>query len=221
MNPKNQSPNTTQAKKPLYKRWWFWAIIIVVLGLIAAVNQPENSDDKSTTTSTENSENESKTPDNNDEIDETPPTTDTPSDQTESTPSSENAGGYKVGETIVLKDRKITITGVERNFSTDNYIIKPADGNEFVKINISIANTSTSNIRSYTSDWKIQDGNGVIDGYNSLATAMADNGFDITTELAGGGHTSGSLVFEVPKDDGNLQLQYKASFLNTIVIKLQ
>lgn len=218
MNPKNQSPNTAQAKKPLYKRWWFWTIIIVVLGLIAAVNQPENSDDKSTTASTENSENESKTPEStnkNDEAPETPPTTDT-----EGTSSSENASGYKVGETIVLKDRKITITGVERNFSTDNYIVKPADGNEFVKINISITNTSTSNIRSYTSDWKIQDSNGVIDGYNSLATAMADNGFDITTELAGGGHTSGSLVFEVPKDDNNLQLQYKASFLNTVVIKL-
>lgn len=213
MNPKNKSSNVAQAKKPLYKHWWFWAIIIVVFGLIAAVSQPENSDDPSTTTPTENSE-------NTDTNDESSSSNDISSDQTEGTSSAENAGGYKVGETMVFKDRKVTVTSVERNFSTGNDYNSPEEGKEFVKIDITVTNTSTSNLHTYAGDWKMQDSNGVINTYDLMATSAVKNALDMSVELAGGGQVSGALVFEVPKDDNNLQLQYKASFLNTVIIKL-
>lgn len=202
------------AKKPVYKQWWFWVIIVLVLAVIGGATQADDKQNTPEDKPAEISGETSETP--SDE----PATSDTPSDQTEGTPSSENADGYKVGETMVFKDRKVTVTSVERNFSTGNEFVTPEDGKEFVKVNIVVVNTSTSKITVYSGDWKIQDGNGVIDSYNVLATSVAKNALGISVELAGGGQVSGALVFEVPKGDTNLELQYKASFLNTVVIKL-
>lgn len=208
-----KKPDTT-GKKPVYKQWWFWVIIVLVLAVIGGATQANDEQNASKDKPAEISDETPKTP--NDE----PATSDTPPDQTEGTPSSENAGGYKVGETMTFKDRKVTVTSVERNFSTGNEFVTPEDGKEFVKVNIAVVNTSTSKITVYAGDWKIQDGNGVIDGYNVLATSVAKNALGISVELAGGGQVSGALVFEVPKGDMNLELQYRASFLNTVVIKL-
>lgn len=205
-----KKPDAT-GKKPVYKQWWFWVIIVLVLAVIGGATQ---ANDEQNTSEDKPAEISDETPETS--TDE-PATDDVP---TETTPSSENAGGYKVGETMTFKDRKVTVTGVERNFSTGNEFVTSEDGKEFVKVNISIVNTSTSKITVYAGDWKIQDGNGVIDGYNVLATSVAKNALGLSTELAGGGQVSGALVFEVPKGDTNLELQYKASFLNTVVIKL-
>lgn len=209
---KDKAPAT--AKKPIYKQWWFWAIIVLVLAVIGGATQ----------TNDEQNASEDKPAEISDETPETPkdePTADNATtDQTETTSSSENTGGYKVGETMTFKDRKVTVTSVERNFSTGNEFVTPEDGKEFVKVNITIVNTSTSKTTVYAGDWKIQDGNGVIDGYDVLATSVAKSALGTSVELAGGGQVSGALVFEVPKGDTNLELQYKASFLNTVVIKL-
>lgn len=209
---KDKAPAT--AKKPFYKQWWFWVIIVLVLAVIGGATQTNDEQNNPEDKPAEISDETPETPTNE------PATDDVSAEQTGTTPSSENAGGYKVGETMVFKDRKVTVTSVERNFSTGNEFVTPEDGKEFVKVNITVVNTSTSKIAVYAGDWKIQDGNGVIDGYNVLATSVAKNALGLSTELAGGGQVSGALVFEAPKGDTNLELQYKASFLNTVVVRL-
>lgn len=202
-------------KKPTYKQWWFWVIIVLgllIIGGIGSANMPksENSDKKDETHKEENTENNTQSSDGGET-----------SKETEGTPSSENSGGYKVGETIVFKDSKITITNVTRNFSTGNMFAVPESGKEFVKVDLAIVNTTTAKKSFSAYDWKIQDGDGVIKDINFAATSIIDGGFTSSVDLAGGGKWSGSMVFEVPAGDTNLQLQYKPSlFSSTTVINI-
>ena len=202
-------------KKPAYKQWWFWVIIVLgllIIGGIGSANMPksENSDKKDETHKEENTENNAQSSDGGET-----------SKETEGTPSSENSGGYKVGETIVFKDSKITITNVTRNFSTGNMFAVPESGKEFVKVDLAIVNTTTAKKSFSAYDWKIQDGDGVIKDINFSATSIIDGGFTSSVDLAGGGKWSGSMVFEIPAGDTNLQLQYKPSlFSSTTVIKI-
>lgn len=202
-------------KKPAYAQWWFWVIIVLVLlvmGGIGSTNMPksENSDKKDETHKEENTENNAQSSDKSES-----------SKETQGTPSSENAGGYKVGETIVFKDSKITVTNVTRNFSTGNMFSVPESGKEFIKVDLAIVNTTTAKKSFSAYDWKVQDGDGVIKDINFAATSIIDGGLTSSVDLAGGGKWSGSIVFEVPAGDTNLQLQYKPSlFSSTTVINI-
>ncbi|MBR2710199.1 DUF4352 domain-containing protein [Candidatus Saccharibacteria bacterium] len=197
--PKAKPVATT--KKPVYKQWWFWVVIVVVLLIIGAIG----SNGKTPQTQQPNSNNQSQEqPEETTETEETETSTDT----------------YRVGDTITLKNQTVSIVSIQRDYSTGNPYVTPKDGKEYIKVNISVANTSNAKRYFSAGDWKIQDSDGVIDTYSFTATAMLDDAFDSSIELASGGKTSGSLIFEVPKGDNGLELQYKASLLKTVIVKL-
>lgn len=198
-------------KKPVYKQWWFWLIIVLLIGAVAASSSSSNNSGEADKT---NNPTKSQT----EGTEETKKSEETSSAET--TESTSDGGGYKVGETITYRDAKVTVTGVERNFSTGNQFITPEEGKEYVKVNIEIANTSNSKLHVATTNWKIQDSNGVIKDYDFSTTAMIDGALD-SVELAGGGKVAGALIFEVPAGDNGLVLQYDHSFLSeTVLIRL-
>jgi len=49
---------------------------------------------------------------------------------------------YKIGDTVELKDFKITINGVRKISADKNNIVKPKNGNEFILIDCTIENIS-------------------------------------------------------------------------------
>ena len=202
---KPKAKPVAKTKNPVYKQWWFWVIIVVVLLIIGAIgsgNKTENGgSDKSNQSQQTN-----------------PETTSEQDDEAQDTESGNET--YRVGDTVALKNQTVSVTSIQRNYSTGNPYVTPKDGKEYVKVDISVANTSNAKRYFSAADWKMQDGDGVIDAYNFTATAMLDNAFGSPIELASGGRASGSLVFEIPKGDTNLELQYKASLLKTIIIKL-
>ena len=105
-------------KKPIYKKWWFWVIIVVV---IIAIGSAAGND----------AEKVGEVGDNNN-----------------SSQSSNNGGSsqneFKVGDVIAFDGREVTVTSVQRNFYTGNQFIKPSDGKEFVKVNVTIENETRS-----------------------------------------------------------------------------
>ena len=220
---KNNTPQKDNSKKPVYKQWWFWVIIVVavlIMGGIGASSGNKNAQDSNDTANSNSQDNPSNNSDNgsNESSKDTETNTST---ESENSTAENNDSGYKVGETITYKDSKVTVTNVIRNASTGNEFVTPEDGKEYVQIDINFVNTTTSKKSFYPSDWKLQDSNGVIKDISFSATAMLNNGFTSSIDLAGNGKWSGSMIFEVPAGDTNLQLQYTPSlFSKTTIINL-
>jgi len=125
---------------------------------------------------------------------------------------------FKVGDVIAYENREITVKSVERNWTAE--YSKPDAGKEYIKVNLYIENKSDDKMSYNVFDWELQDGSGDI---KSQAWAIGNEDNLSSGDLAKGGKKSGSVVFEIPKDDHDLTLHYKSSFWSnkTIEIKLQ
>ena len=117
---------------------------------------------------------------------------------------------FNVDEVISFDDKEVTVSNVERNWNSGNEFVAPDSGNEFVKVQVTIKNSSSNQISYNTFDWKMKDSSGVIKDVDSSAF-MVDGGLN-SGELAEGGQVSGFLVFQVPAGDSGLVLQYSPSF---------
>lgn len=184
---------------PVYKKWWFWVIIVLVglplafylitaifLGSVAkstldaasSIVEDVNNDTKNSGDSTDNSSNV-----------------------------------YKVGETVKFDNQDITITSVNRNYTTNNSYTKAGDGKEYVKVNLQIKNTSDGQIDYNAFYWSIEDSSGDITNYTSAAMAQADDTLS-SGQLAAGGTKTASIVFEVPKDDTKLKVHINPGLIS-------
>ncbi len=125
---------------------------------------------------------------------------------------------YNVGDVIAFDGKEFTVTKVQKNFSIK--YSEPKSGYEFIKLDVKIENKSDSNISVNTYNFKMQDSNGAIEDV-SMETYSADDGFE-SAELIPNGKRSGSIIFEVPKNDTNLKLIYEPSFWSNkkVMIKI-
>jgi hypothetical protein len=122
----------------------------------------------------------------------------------------ENRTEFNVGETIAFDGKEVIVTSVERDWSSDNQYMQPDEGKEFVKVNVTILNTSKNRASYNTFDWEIQDSGGAIEGISFYTYSESDSLG--SGELVEGGTKSGSLIFEVPAGDPGLILHYNPSF---------
>lgn len=130
-------------------------------------------------------------------------------DNSQSNEKEETKKEFSVGEVVSYKDVDYTVTKVEKS-QGQNYD-KPADGKEFVIVSLKIVNNSASKITYNAYDWKVANSQGQIDG--AAITLVNQNTVLSSGDLAKGGTKEGTLVFEEPKDDSGLYLQY----YNTII----
>lgn len=172
--------NSQNNKKPWYKRFWVWVLIIIIIGGIGGAAGGNKSDSPTSTTSG-NTTAETKTADSKME--------------------------FAVGETASFDDKSITITNVQRNYDTGNQFAQPESGKEFVLVTVEIANNSKSSMDYNTFEFKLQDSNGV--QLNESFTALSEGKLN-SGSLAPGGKVTGKLAYEVPKDDAGLKLLYQS-----------
>lgn len=177
-----------KSKKPIFKKWWFWVIIVfIIIGVSSSQSANKNA--------TKVGENGS---------------TSQNSEQTK----------FKVGDVIAFDGKQITVTSVDRNYSTGNDYIKPSDGKEFIKVNVIIENKSDDKVSYNVFDWKVQDSNGAIESQTGNAI-MANPSDNLGSgDLAKGGKKSGSIVFEVPSGDAGLILHYQPSFWSDKAVEI-
>ncbi len=147
-------------------------------------------------------------------------------DQADTGSTSERKSGdsgktdFTVGDVIAFDGREITVTSVERNYSTGNEYAIPKDGKEFVKIDIKIENKSDDKLSYNAFDWKIQDSNGTIEDYTEAMLAQPDNSLG-SGDLTKGGKKSGSIVFQVPKGDKGLILHFESSIWSSKSVEIK
>lgn len=111
---------------------------------------------------------------------------------------------YLLGEVAELKDISLQVTAVEYNQGTE--FDKPKADHEFAIVNVSIKNTSES-IQSYNVyNFSVQNGNGQIE--NQTFTTINSESALGSGEITPGGIVSGSIAFEVPKNDTALKLLF-------------
>lgn len=167
-------------KKPWYKRFWVWVLIIIVIGGIGSAAGGNKSDTQTSTTGG-NTTSGNKTADTKTE--------------------------FTVGETASFDDKSITIANVQRDYDTGNQFAQPESGKEFVLVTVEIANNSKSSMDYNTFEFKLQDSNGV--QLNESFTALSEGKLN-SGSLAPGGKVTGKLAYEVPKDDAGLKLLYQS-----------
>lgn len=143
---------------------------------------------------------------NNSSNTDTPPSTSNDISNTTNQNNQSNSE-HKVGDVVNVKNEELTVTDVQRNYKTGNEYTKAETGNEFVKVTVKIKNNSDDKISVSPLEFKVLDSNGVYHDYNYLVLKEPLKSVD----LAKGGSISGSVAFEVPKNDTNLKLVYTPS----------
>ncbi|MCL2094777.1 DUF4352 domain-containing protein [Candidatus Saccharibacteria bacterium] len=178
------SEREEKAKKPVYKKVWFWLLIaLAAFIIIPTVTSDSDREPRRAGESGEESRTDSK-----------------------------------VGDVIAWEGKEITVTAVERNWSSGNQFIAPNSGNEFVVVTVSIENKSDRNINFNPFDWRMQNGDGAIEGHSW--TAEANNALG-SGELIPNGRRSGTILFEVPDGDDNLTLHYRPSFWSNREVRIR
>lgn len=117
---------------------------------------------------------------------------------------------FKVGDTIQTKDFKITVNKVET--SEGGEFVKPKDGNEFIKADITIENISKEeqNVSSMIM-FKVVDK----DGRSYNQAIVEDQNGQLDGKVAPGRKMTGEYVVEVPKEATGLQLEFDSSLLTS------
>ncbi len=171
------------SKKKFYKRWWVWVLAVVVLLIVIGANG--DSSPKKV------GENEQAT---------------APAQQA----TQEQPQSFKVGDQIKIGDSVVTVNKVE--YSQGGQYTHPAEGNEWVNLNITIENTGTSQQYVTTmGQMYVRDG-----GSNSYQVAVTNKtlenpGFGLDGAVIAKSKRTGWVGFEIPKTAKELQFQYNGS----------
>ena len=183
-------------KKPLYKKWWFWALIALVL--IVAAGSPDSED---------SSQNLNTTIDSQSTI-----STNTPSQaessapsQAETTAPSQADNYYAVGDVINANGLEITYVSAEK-YESDNMFLQPNDGYMYIRLMLSAKNTSKTDQGIYSFEFECY-----ADGMKMESVYFSDN--DLTDgRLSSGRTTEGYIYFSVPINASNIEIEYETSF---------
>lgn len=185
-------------KKPFYTRWWF--ILIVIFVIIGALGSGGSKKDNSTTTANK--------------------TNDSSSISSSTDSKEENTTkNYSVGDTVELKDYKVTVNGVRTVTQDNTGYIKAEEGKEFFLVDCTVENTSSKDQTvSSIMMFKIVDKDGR--SYDQALFTDANGQLDGT--VGSGRKITGEYCVQVPQGQTGLELEFNSSLINNqqIIVSL-
>lgn len=173
------SKDETKTSSKLLSKWWFWAI---VLGILVG---------GATTLGIMLSKNPQITQD---------PTYS--QNTTNGLSAQHEEKEYPLLELVNINGMSVIVSYVSRNY---NVYDNPAYGKEFVYISLGVANNTGKKATYNTFDWKVETSSGAL--LNPSSISYRSPSALKSGELVDGGTISGSLIFEVPKDD-SIKIRY-------------
>ncbi|TYA15231.1 DUF4352 domain-containing protein [Paenibacillus faecis] len=190
-----------KAKKKWYQKWWVWVLIILTIGIIGS---NMNSTD---TTKTANTAEPAKAGEDK------AATTEPKQEPSKEPEKKEETAITAVGEGIQTKNFKVSVESLTKPKS-DNQFIAPEEGKEFVSVGLLIENISE---KDYTVSSMLMF-NAYQDGFsiNEDITAHAIKGQEKTMDgaLAAGKKIKGNLIYQVPKDWKELEIDVDLTVLS-------
>lgn len=209
-------------KKPIWKKWWFWVIIVIFVGVIGSIGSSDNEPKKTQVASEETAtkkEDGEKTEDTDGK--EAASNEDTSKDEkdTEDTSESEEVSKeeeFYIGDEITMGEYVLTVDKVKQSSGTE--YDKPKKGSEYLIVSVTIKNNGEDEISYNPYNFSVQNGEGQV---NDIAFTTVNTDTSLSSgELVGGGSVSGTLAFEVPKNDKKLLLRYQPDFLSDKEIQI-
>lgn len=141
---------------------------------------------------------------------------------TESATPSEQPQQYKVGDRIQLGDIILSVNSIERSQGSE--FLAPAQGNEWVNLNLTLENTgSDQEFITTLGQMFIIDNKGNQYQVTPTNKSIEEPGIGLDGAIVAQAKKTGWVGFEVPKTAAGLNFQYNASFFNNkkIVVALQ
>ena len=178
-------------KKPFYKKWWF--ILIAIFVIIGALGSGGSKDENSSTA-------------------------DSSSKSTESNEESKTKN-YSIGDTIELKNYKVTVNGVRTATEDSTGFIKADEGKEFFLVDCTVENTSDKDQTvSSVLMFKIVDK----DGRSFDQALFTDGNGQLDGTVGSGRKITGEYCVQVPKGQTGLELEFNSSLINNqqIIVSL-
>ena len=183
-------------KKPIFKKWWFWAIIVV---LIIAIGTSGNDTDSG------NTSNNTTNPNQNISSTDTISTTDNKPKETAKTE-------YYLCDTIEDGNTKIVFMS-SGDYVEENEFMQPEEGKKYIFLQFAFENiskTTDTSISFYSFEC-------YADGY--AAEMYYGGNDDLSATLSAGRATTGYIYFEVPADAEVIEVEYETNVFTEKKIK--
>lgn len=124
---------------------------------------------------------------------------------------------FKIGDIVELDGASIVVNKVTKEHG-DSWN-SPKDGHEYVIVEVTIKNESTSSVSFNPLDFKMQNSQGVI---SNITFFTSDRDTNLSYgELAPGGSITGTLPFEEPINDSQLTLIYEGNFWSNSQLRIE
>lgn len=170
-------------KKPIFKKWWFWAIIVIlVIGIAGGSSGGSNEPEK---------------------VGEIEASASSPAASEPVTTE------FSVGDIVELNDIVVTLTDVSEN--NGSQFFTPTEGNVFVICEFEIENNSSADIavssmlsfEAYVDDYATS---------MSLSAMMSVDTAQLDGTVAAGKKMHGVIGYEVPANWSNIEVRYTPDF---------
>lgn len=116
---------------------------------------------------------------------------------------------FRVGDVLDTGSLQITYTA-SREYKSTNQFIQPESGNKFIAIDLYVENTGSSD--TGISEFSF---NCFADGYACNQAYFTTDNNMLSATLSPGRTTSGSIIFEVPVDAENIEIEYEYNILSS------
>ena len=189
---RNCSNCGVKIKKPLYKKWWFWVIIGLVVVIIIGAGSGDSEDVTDTSTSSVTTDNTSTTTDN--------------TSTTTNSSNSTSSNVYNVGETLTANGVKITFQSCEEWTGYDDYL-GPKDGYKVIRAYFVIENASNTDRTVGSYDFDCYADGVAVDSYY-----YGDDTLTPIQTISAGRKVQGYIYFEVPSNASDIEIEYETSF---------
>lgn len=178
-------------KKPIFKRVWFWILIIFIF--LTVIGTANNNTSNSASINNRSNTNQSST---SAAVEQTQPRTTIPEKEI-----------YSVGDTVHLG--KLDVVYVSSGeYHEENPYLQPADGKKYIFLKFAFSNTSSNSDASVSSfSFKCY-----ADGY--ACDTYYGNNEDLSATLSPGRSSSGQVCFIVPKDANDIEVEFESNILS-------
>ncbi len=185
-------------KKPIYKKWWFWLCVVVVLSVGMGTTEVKEEVQSNEVVATEPISSVAETVEP--EVVVVEPTVEPEVEEViEEVPLT-----YGVGDTATAKSYTLTVESLEV-IESDNQFSQPDEGYEYVEIVLLLENISDSELN--ISSWLNFDA--YADGFSineDISANVASTYETMNGTVASGKKLKGSLCYSVPEDWSELEI---------------
>lgn len=200
-----------KVKKPFYKKWWIWAIVVVVIFAFAQTG----GDSETTASTSADSQPSAKA--------EVAAEEDAPEKQEPAKEEVAEEKSYKIGDKVVVGDMEYVINGKETAAAVGPAAFPTKASGKFVLIDVTLKNNGNEAVTVDSSFFKLQQGEKTFeaDTTGSMYANQGDDGIDnsfFLQEVNPDSEITGKVAFDVSKkiaDSKELQLQVQTGFWGT------